>query len=93
MPRRDAAPLTTGKCWLQDVASVHGSLGSAGAYDGMKSQVTCKVKCLLHNLKATLTSSLITRTKRILTVTRKAHRAQAKDMLNRICQVFGHEVS
>ena len=26
----------TGKCWLQDVSSVHGTLGSASAYDGMK---------------------------------------------------------
>ena len=49
----------------------------ASKLNGMKPQVTCKVKCLLHNLKATLTSSLIARTKRILAVTRKAHRAQA----------------
>ena len=26
----------TSKCWLQDVACVHRTLGSAGAYDGMK---------------------------------------------------------
>ena len=32
----NCAELATSKCWLQDVTSVHGSLGSAGAYDGMK---------------------------------------------------------
>ena len=26
----------TSKCWLQDVASVHGTLGSAGAHDGVE---------------------------------------------------------
>ena len=32
----NCAKLATGKCRLQDVASVHGTLGRAGAYDGVK---------------------------------------------------------
>ena len=32
----NCAELATGKRWLQDVASVHGALGSAGAHDGVE---------------------------------------------------------
>ena len=32
----NCAELATGKCWLQNITSVHGTLGSAGAYDGVK---------------------------------------------------------
>ena len=32
----NCAKLATSKCWLQDVTSIHGSLGSTSAYDGVK---------------------------------------------------------
>ena len=32
----NCAKLATSKCWLQDIASIHGALGSASAYDGVE---------------------------------------------------------